>query len=199
MLDFIHMLLIRLDPFKVYRAERALRAHGIRLPRDVLINHYLVMGQLETLTARLLEHTGERAGDWWEELTAVDIKQAKGLQEGAFQVPAAASSHNPLHRLFHPETFSDVPIRHPLAAAIWNSIVGTLFAAAVATFISIWQGVIGFPISWTRLAYVEGGLIATCWVHAFLGSRVGGQQASKILGLVFGLGMVVAVYYLTQS
>jgi uncharacterized protein YqfA (UPF0365 family) len=52
-MSLIRMLLSRVDPFAVYAAERELVESGIQIPRERLVSHYLVQGQLRTLVSKL--------------------------------------------------------------------------------------------------------------------------------------------------
>jgi hypothetical protein len=45
---------MKVDPFAVYAAERELAAAGRTVPRELLVSHYLLCGQLRTLVSKLL-------------------------------------------------------------------------------------------------------------------------------------------------
>jgi len=137
-----------------------------------------------------------------EKQTGQPHVEFKGDRPGSQESPGkSCGSHGPLARLFHPETFSDARITHPLAAAVWNSIVGTVFTAVCAFAVCFFEGLLDLARfgSLKNLTYVEAGLIALCGAHAFLGARIGARKAANVLGLMFGLAAIAVAYYYTRG
>jgi hypothetical protein len=169
-MTIIGMLLRQVDPFAVYAAERELAQHGRKVERELLVSQYLVLGQLRTLVRKIIE-TGDE--------TQIDTAVGAAIMEG-------------------PDESKNPRFVAPLKT-------GLLHSAIVLTFIPL-HVLIGFiqlgrPIqfmNWKWLAVIEIVLIPLCFVHAFLGARIGRNKANRIAGGLLGLGVIVFVYWITQ-
>jgi hypothetical protein len=171
-MTFLRMLIMKVDPFAVYAAERELAAAGRTVPRELLVSHYLLCGQLRTLVSKLLvAPPGGRVDD----IIAAAI--ALGPDESA-----------------NPRFVS------PLCTGSVLSAV-TLILAAVLGLIDVvhmgWASAFA-AIDLRGAAMIAGFIVVMCMAYAFLGARIGRESARKAIGLLAGLALVGLIVWLTH-
>ena len=170
-MTILSMLMAKVDPFAVYAAERELAMRGRSVPREVLVSHYLMNGQLRTLVARLVDAPPG---------ASVDDAVASALAEGPNE------SANPRFvSPFRTGMLLSVTVLVLVAGGAPRIVLMGL-GLPVAAFDSRW--VVGFA----------GFAIAMCMAYAYVGARIGRETARKLIGLLAGLWLVAVIFLLTR-
>ena len=168
-MTFIGMILRKVDPFAVYAAERQLADCGVSVPRESLITHYLIRGQLRTTVRCLCDGESE----------SIDVALAKAIIEG-------------------PDESKNPRFVAPLRTGLLCSVVVTVMIGSVVAIKVVATGIDVSHTDWRGPAIVFGIVITTCMAYAFAGARFGRERARAPVMACFGLAAAGLIYWMTR-
>ena len=179
MFDFFRMLLVKVNPFEVYDAERQLKTLKIPFQRQQLIDHILVGYDLQPVVALCKASLQESGTVDFNYVIATSLMnrttpRTGGLIERPFREGLlwltcllAVVSVGVVFRLL----VGHVPIRY------WFEDLGVFYG--LATFLVIGLGVM-------------------CFGYSYLGAKIGRVKAGRMLQLAAGIEAVGIVYWMTR-
>lgn len=148
MMGILKMMMLKVDPFAVYAAERELAAHGHSVPREVLVAHYLVLGQLRTAVQRITDNVPE---------LPVEAAMSAAVVEGPDE------SDNP-------KFVSPICTGFLYCGLVLLPVGVVALSTTAAVSLPVFK-------EWRWVLAVALLLATTCFGYAFLGSRWGARES----------------------
>jgi hypothetical protein len=167
------MILAGADPFAIRAAERELASHDRRIPRDLLVRHYLRQGEIRTLVAKT-------------------IAAPPNADEDLFR---DAGLEGPIDR-------ANLRFVNPLRTGLYLSgvtlaLLAVAFIGRLAFYLRDIPGG-GLAVSWLGIVATAAFMVAMCMAYAYIGAYVGRESARKIVSAIAGAAVVVLIFWLAH-